>query len=416
VKGRSTFFVVIAVAAAVGLCLIAFFGFGPNHTLGVASIKQGLDLKGGVSIVYRAKGYTPTQTEMNTEISLIQTRLDNRNYTEATVGQQGADQIRVDIPGVDNAEQAVSELGAMALLTFKDEAGNTLLTGTDVETATRQLVPAGQGSAGSYEVALRLTAEGAKKFESATAANIGKALNIFLDDKFISGPTVNTTISGGNAVITGNFDSAKAEDLARSIRQGSLPFALEVLSVNNVGAQLGANALNMGILAGLIGTALVLIFMLAVYRVSGLAADIALFIYTGIILILLSLIGVTLTLPGIAGIILSIGMAVDANVIIFERMRDEISQGKSIRAATYAGFKRAFPPILDSHVTTIIAALVLLWRGTGPIKGFAQTLLIGVVLSLFTALTVTRFIILNLEGAGLNVPKLFVPIKKEASV
>jgi len=316
---------------------------------------------------------------------------------------------------VADADKAVADLGATALLTFKDEAGNTLLTGNDVATATRQYQTSGQGTAaGQYVVALTFKPDGVKKFADATTANQGKTINIFLDDQFISGPTVNEPITTGNAVISGSFDATSAEQLARTIREGSLPFALEVLSVNNVGAQLGANALSMSILAGLIGTALVLIFMLIVYRVSGLAADIALVIYVGIVLILLSLIGVTLTLPGIAGIILSIGMAVDANVIIFERMREEIHAGKSIRAATQAGFKRAFPAIFDSHVTTIIAAGVLYWLGTGTIKGFAQTLAVGIIISLFTALTVTRFIILNLEGAGLNVPKLFVPVKKEA--
>ena len=413
-KGRSTFFVIIALAVAAGLSLISYFGFGPNHTLGVASIRQGLDLQGGVSIVYRAQNHTPTASEMTAAIALIRGRLDDKNYTEATVGQQGADQIRVDIPGVADAESAVKELGATALLTFKNEAGDTLLTGADVADAQRQISNQ-QGSAGQYVVSLKFNAAGATKFEQATTANVGKTMSIFLDDKMISSPRVNSAISGGNAVIEGSFDSASAEALARTIREGSLPFSLEVLSVNNVGAQLGANALSMGILAGLIGTGLVLLFMLFVYRVSGLAADIALVIYVGIVLILLSLIRVTLTLPGIAGIILSVGMAVDANVIIFERMRDELSNGKNVRAATLAGFKRAFPPIFDSHVTTIIAAGVLYLRGTGPIKGFAQTLAVGIVISLFTALTVTRFIILNLEGAGLNVPKLFVPVKKEAS-
>jgi len=414
VKGRSTFFVIIALAAAAGLSLLAFFGVGSNHLFGVASIRQGLDLQGGVSIVYRAKDYSPTLSEMNAAISLIRGRLDNQNYTEAEVGQQGADQLRVDIPGVADPEKAVTELGATALLTFKDEAGNVLLTGGDIADARRQIVPAGQGATGTYEVALSFNSEGTKKFADATAANVGKTLSIFLDDKFIDGPRVNQAITAGNAVITGGFDAAAAETLARTIREGSLPFSLEVLSVNNVGAQLGANALSMGILAGVIGTSLVLLFMLLVYRVSGLAADIALVIYVGIVLILLSLIRVTLTLPGIAGIILSIGMAVDANVIIFERMREEIHAGKTIRAATDAGFKRAFPAIFDSHVTTFIAAAVLYWMGTGPVKGFAQTLAVGIVISLFTALTVTRFIILNLEGAGLNIPKMFVPIKKEA--
>ena len=413
-KGRSTFFVILTVVVAAGLSLLAYFGIGAGQTLGVGSIRQGLDLKGGVSIVYRAKDYSPNQTEMNAGISLIRRRLDSKNYTEAEVGQQGSDQIRVDIPGVDNAEQAVTELGATALLTFKDEDGNTLLTGSDVADAKRQFTSSNQGGGGQYVVSLSFKPEGVKKFADATQANINKSISIFLDNEMISSPRVNAVITEGNAIIEGNFDALSSETLARTIREGSLPFALEVLSVNNVGAKLGANALSLGVIAGAIGTALVLLFMLVIYRIAGLAADIALIIYVGIVLILLSLFKITLTLPGIAGIILSIGMAVDANVIIFERMREEISAGRTIRASVEAGFKRAFPAILDSNVTTLIAAAVLYWLGTGPIKGFAQTLSIGIVVSMFTALTVTRFIIKNMEGAGINSPKFFLSVKKEA--
>ncbi|MDR1558569.1 MAG: protein translocase subunit SecD [Clostridiales bacterium] len=414
VKGRSVFFVVLAVIVAAGLAVTSYFGIGEDHALGVSRIRQGLDLRGGVSIVYRPKDYAPDATEMNAAISLIRRRLDALNYTEAEVGQQGSNQIRVDIPGVGDAEQAVSELGATALLTFKDEAGNTLLTGGDVADAKREYVSTSQGAAGQYVVSLSFNSDGVKKFADATTANLNKTISIFLDNEMISSPTVNAAITDGNAIIEGSFTSETAETLARTIRQGSLPFALEVLYVNNVGAKLGANALNMGILAGLIGTGLVLIFMLIIYRVSGLAANIALVIYVGIVLILLSLFEITLTLPGIAGIILSIGMAVDANVIIFERLREEIASGRSIRSAIDAGFKRAFPAILDSNVTTLIAAAVLFWLGTGPIKGFAQTLAIGIAISMFTALTVTRFILKNLSIAGLNAPKMFIPVKKEA--
>ncbi|MDR2650293.1 MAG: protein translocase subunit SecD [Clostridiales bacterium] len=415
VKGRSLFFVALAVVAAAGLAVLSYFGIGPEHTLGVGGIRQGLDLRGGVSIVYTAKDYNPNQTEMNAAISLIRRRLDSKNYTEAEVGQQGSDQIRADIPGAGDAEQAVRELGATALLTFKDEAGNTLLTGSDVSDAKRQYMSASQGTAGQYVVSLSFNSDGVKKFADATAANLNKTISIFLDNEMISSPTVNAAITDGNAIIeSSTFTAESSEMLARTIREGSLPFALEVLSVNNVGATLGVNALNTGIIAGVIGAGFVLVFMLVIYRMSGLAADIALVIYVGIVLLLLSLFSITLTLPGIAGIILSIGMAVDANVIIFERMREEISSGRSIHASIDASFRRAFPAILDSNVTTLIAAAVLFWLGTGPIKGFAQTLAIGIVVSMFTALTVTRFILKNLAGAGLNVPKMFIPVKKEA--
>ena len=413
-KGRSILFLVLIIVIAASLSVLSYFGIGEGHTLGVGNIKQGLDLKGGVAIVYGARNYKPNDTEMNAALNLIQRRLDNKNYTEAEVGKQGADQIRVDIPGVDNAEQAVAELGATALLTFRDEDGNTLLTGSDVEDAKRAYQSNNQGTAGQYIVSLTFNSEGTKKFADATAKNEGKTISIFLDNEFISAPRVNAVITDGKSVIEGGFTAESSEYLARTIREGSLPFALEVLSENYVGAKLGANALRLGITAGLIGTALVLLFMLFMYRVSGLAADIALIIYVGLLLVLLSAFGITLTLPGIAGIILSIGMAVDANVVIFERIREEINTGRSIRASIDAGFKRALPAIIDGNVTTLIAAAVLFWLGTGPIKGFAQTLSIGIVLSMFTALTVTRFIIKSLTGAGLNTPKLFITVNKGA--
>ncbi|MDR3240435.1 MAG: protein translocase subunit SecD [Clostridiales bacterium] len=413
-KGKSVFFVILAAAAAAGLSLLSYFGVSSDHVMGVGNIRQGLDLQGGVSIVYQAIADNPSAQDMNSAISLIRRRLDNKNYTEAEVAQQGADQIRVDIPGVEDAEQAVSELGKTALLTFKDENGKVVVSGTDIKTAQRNIQSSGQGAASQYVVSLDFTDSGSKAFAEATAANIGKTIAIYLDDDLLSNPVVGTAITDGQAIIEGGFGAEEAENLARSIREGSLPFAMQVLSVNNVGAKLGANALSMGILAGLIGSALILIFMALVYRGGGLAADIALIIYLGVVLVLISLFQITLTLPGIAGIILSVGMAVDANVIIFERIREEIKAGRSLRASIDGGFKRAFPAIVDSNVTTIIATIVLYFLGTGPVKGFAQTLAIGIIVSMFTALTVTRFIITNLVGTGLNKPGFYIPVKKEA--
>ena len=271
-----------------------------------------------------------------------------------------------------------------------------------------------QNTAGTNVVALTFTAEGAKKFADATAANVGKTITVFLDDMFIASPSVNEAITGGSAVIPVSLDSVGTEELARMIREGPLPFALETLAVNNVSAQLGDNALNMCILAGIIGTALVLILMAAVYRLSGLAADISLIIYIGIVLISLSFFGILLTLPGIGGIILSLAITVGAEVIILERIREEAGSGKSNRTAVDIGYRKAFPAVIDSHVTAVIAAAALFWLGSGPIKGFAQTLIIGIIASALTVLIVTRFIIKSLEGSGLNAPKLFIPIKKEA--
>jgi protein-export SecD/SecF family membrane protein len=406
-------FLAITVLIAAGLGALSYFGVGAEHILGVGNIRQGLDLQGGVSILYAAVNYSPNQTEMNSAISLIRTRLDSKNYTEAEVSQQGSDHIRVDIPGVEDAEAAVTELGATAQLVFRDVDGNELLTGADVSNATRQVYQ-GQGGAAQYIVSLDFTAEGTTKFAQATTDNLNKTISIFLDEQMISSPTVNAAITDGHAIIEGDFSAESAEYLARTIRQGSLPFSLEPASMDNVGAKLGATALNGSILAGIIGTALILLFMLVIYRVSGLAADIALVIYIGIVLVLLSLFRITLTLPGIAGIILSIGMAVDANVIIFERLQEEVRSKRTMRANVEASFKRAFPSILDSNVTTLIAAGVLFWLGTGPIKGFAQTLAIGIVVSMFTALTCTRFILQNLVGAGLSKESMFVPVAKEA--
>ncbi|MDR1537615.1 MAG: protein translocase subunit SecD [Clostridiales bacterium] len=413
-KGRSIFLLALTIAVTAGLAALSYFGVGAGKLFGVGGIRQGLDLKGGITMVYAPRKDNPTSQEMGAAMSLIRRRLDAKNYTEAEVGLQSGNQIRVDIPGVDDPETAVQELGKTALLTFKNEAGDTLLTGSDVADAQRALTSQGAGTASQYGVSLEFNSEGAQKFADATSANLQKTISIFLDDEMISNPTVQSVITDGHASITGTFTAQEAEDLARSIREGSLPFALDVLSVNNVGAKLGSNALNTGVLAGAITLGLILIFMIIIYRTSGLAADLALAIYTVAVLILLSLFKVTLTLPGIAGIILSIGMAVDANIIIFERMREEISTGHTLRASVDAGFKRAFPAILDSNVTTLIAAGVLFWLGTGPVKGFAQTLAIGIVVSMLTALAVTRFIIKNLVGAGLNAPKFFIPVKKEA--
>ncbi len=412
-KGRSIFLLVLILAIAAGLSALSYFGIGSEHTLGIQNIRQGLDLKGGVSILYEAGVENPSDADMRAALQLIQRRLDARNYTEAQVGKQGNRQIRVDIPDVDDAEKAVSEVGKTALLSFRDEGGNILLTGTDVVKAEKAMYSQTQGVAAEIVVSLEFNADGTKKFADATGANVGKPLYIYLDEEMISAPNVNTAITDGKAIITGQFTAEYAEYLATTIREGSLPFALNVISMNNVGALLGADALRTSITAGIIGSLLVLLFMAIVYRVPGICADLALVLYIGIVLVFLSLFKINLTLPGIAGIILSIGMAVDANVIIFERMREEIKSGRTLRTAIGAGFSRAFPAILDSNVTTLIAAVVLYWLGTGPVKGFAQTLAIGIIVSMFTALVITKFIITNVVGAGVINTKFFFKKAKE---
>lgn len=404
-KAKNTLILVILLVVALGLSAVSYFGVGSKQYLGVNNIKQGLDLSGGVYIVYEADKENPTDEEMSSAVSLIQKRLDKKNWTEAEVAKEGSKRIRVEIPGVEDAEQAIKEIGQTAQLFFKDENDEILLDGTEVKNAAKAV--SGQNGATKIVVSLEFTDEGKKLFEEATTNNLGKVIKIVLDETTISSPMVNVPITDGKAVIEGGFTNESAEELADLIRAGSLPFNLNVLEMNNVGARLGADSLRTSIIGGIAGVSLVLLFMLIFYKVSGFAADWALVIYIGIDLVVLSLFRVTLTLPGIAGIILSIGMAVDANVIIFERIKEEINSGRSIKLALNNGFSRALPAIVDSNITTLIAGFVLFWLGTGPIKGFAQTLMIGIVISMFTALIITRLIMTGLVGIGINNPKFY---------
>lgn len=417
-KKRSILIFISIFAGLVAWALIAYIGLGQKHILGVANIKQGLDLKGGVSIVYQACESTPsadgtliaidnpTAEDMQSAISIIRNRLDARGSTEADVSQQNANRISVEIPGVYDAEKAVADMGQTALLTFVDPDGNVVADGRQIKTARGE---AYQTATGAIEngVSLEFDAEATVTFAEATAKFIGQPIYIKLDDNIISQPIVNTAITDGSARITGGFTSEGAAELASLIRAGALPFKLEVLSTNDVGAKLGADSLSTSLLAGAIGGAIVLLFMLLIYGVAGLASDIALLIYVTLELLILSAIGATLTLPGIAGIVLSIGMAVDANVIIFERLKEELRTGRSMRYAIDIAFSKAFSAILDGNVTTLIAAAVLFWLGTGPIKGFAVTLGIGIIISMFSALVITKVLLKCLAGMGLVAPKLY---------
>ncbi|MDR1066102.1 MAG: protein translocase subunit SecD [Clostridiales bacterium] len=405
-KVKSALLFLALICAAAGLSVVSYMGIGPSNILGVANIKQGLDLKGGVNIVFEAEAENPTDHEMDSAIRLLQQRLDFKGETESEVSRQGAKRIRVDIPGYEDADEAVQTIGQTARLAFLDEENNELLDGSMVADARKSTQQNAYG-ASEVVVALEFNSDGAAKFEEATGANIGKSISIMLDNIIISAPTVNARISGGNAVIEGGFTAKEAEDLANLIKSGSLPFDLKVTSMQNVGARLGADALRTSLLGGAIAFGLILLFMLVLYRTSGLAADIALFIYLALNLIILSLFRITLTLPGIAGIALAVGMAVDANIIIFERLKDELSAGKGLLPSINAGFKRAFPAIADSNITTIIAAVILFALGSGPIKGFAQTLIIGIAVSFFTAIFITRLILKSLIGVGASNPKLY---------
>ena len=406
-KARGRIMLVIMLVIAAALSFVSYQGIGEGKTLSAGNIKQGLDLSGGVYIVYEADKEDVTAEEMQAAVSLIQGRMDWNGWTEAEVAQEGTNRIRVDIPGVENAEEAIREIGQTAQLSFVDETGKVLLTGDMVADATKQVGATQKGVNAEPYVALKFNDEGKQLFAEATAANIGKPIYIVMDGEVISAPMVQSAITTGEASITGNFTGESAEELASLIRAGSLPFNLNVIQMKNVGARLGADALATGVKAGAIGLALVLIFMLVVYKVLGFAADLALIIYVGLELILLNAFNITLTLPGIAGIILSVGMAVDANVVIFERLKEELVQGKTLRVAIKNGFSRALPAILDGNVTTLIAAVVLFFFGSGTVKGFATTLIMGIIISMFTALVITRLIVNGLMQGGCSNPKYY---------
>ena len=406
-KARGRIMLVIMLVIAAALSFVSYQGIGEGKTLSAGNIKQGLDLSGGVYIVYEADKEDVTAEEMQAAVSLIQGRMDWNGWTEAEVAQEGTNRIRVDIPGVENAEEAIREIGQTAQLSFVDETGKVLLTGDMVADATKQVGATQKGVNAEPYVALKFNDEGKQLFAEATAANIGKPIYIVMDGEVISAPMVQSAITTGEASITGNFTGESAEELASLIRAGSLPFNLNVIQMKNVGARLVADALATGVKAGAIGLALVLIFMLVVYKVLGFAADLALIIYVGLELILLNAFNITLTLPGIAGIILSVGMAVDANVVVFERLKEELVEGKTLRVAVKNGFSRALPAILDGNVTTLIAAVVLFFLGSGTVKGFATTLIMGIIISMFTALVVTRLIVNGLMQGGCSNPKYY---------
>ena len=406
------------VVTAVLIVLLGFTtiqGFGPTQTGAAKNITLGLDLAGGVSITYQVKNDNPTSEEMSDTIYKLQKRVEQYS-TEASVYQEGDDRISIEIPGVTDANTILDELGKPGSLEFQTEDGETVITGTDVETATAR---SGQDDMKNteYTVELTLTDEGTTKFAEETTANVGKSISIIYDGETISAPTVNEAITGGQAYITGDFTYEEAENLASTIRIGGLKLELEELRSNVVGAQLGEQAISTSVKAGAIGLAIVIIFMIAVYLLPGLASGLALIIYTEIVFIILNAFNVTLTLPGLAGIILSIGMAVDANVIIFARVREEMSKGKSVRSSLKTGFQKAMSAIVDGNVTTLIAAVVLWFMGTGSVKGFAQTLGIGIVVSMFTALVITRMIIYAFYAVGLKKESLYYkPRKERASI
>ena len=407
--------VLVLILTVVLIGLLAFttaVGFGPTGTGSAKNIKTGLDLSGGVSITYQAKGDDPSQEDMDDTVYKLQKRVEDYSE-EAQVYQEGDDRITVEIPGVTDANKILEDLGKPGSLEFQDESGNVVLDGSDIAGADGGVTEDQTTGSKQYVVELTLTKDGTTKFAEATAANLKKRISIVYDGETISSPVVQSVISDGKAQISGQQSIEEAKELASIIRIGSLKLELEELRSNVVGAQLGQQAIKTSLIAGAIGLVLVGIFMIIVYALPGVVAALSLAIYTGLELVMLNAFDLTLTLPGIAGIILSIGMAVDANVIIFARVREELSRGKSVKNTLKTGFGKALSAIVDGNVTTLIAAAVLWFKGSGSVKGFAQTLAIGIIVSMFTALVITRMIVYAFYGIGIRKESLYYHQMKE---
>lgn len=415
-KNKAVITLLVTVVLTGLLLFTSAVGWGADKAGAAEHIKLGLDLAGGVSITYEAVGEdAPSAEDMSDTIYKLQKRVETYS-TEAEVYQEGSDRINIEIPGVTDANRILEDLGKPGSLQFQTMDGAVVLEGTDVADAR-----AGSNTdefTGNREnvVSLTLTEEGTTKFAVATAANIGSQIAIVYDGEVISAPTVNEAIGGGQAQISGNFTFEEAEQLASTIRIGTLSLELQELRSNVVGAKLGEEAIATSLRAGVIGFLLVILFMILVYRLMGVAAGVALTAYVGLVLGLLNGFEMTLTLPGIAGIILSIGMAVDANVIIFARVREELATGKTVRSSMKIGFQKALSAIVDGNVTTLIAALVLSLKGSGSVKGFAQTLALGIVVSMFTALVVTRLVLNALYALGLQDVKYYGMAKEQKSI
>ncbi len=442
-KNKAVIVLLCILLLLAGVTYVDLFGVDGEGAGSASDISLGLDLAGGVSITYQVVGdETPSATDMSDTIAKLQKRVEGYS-TEAIVYQEGADRINIEIPGVSDANAILQELGrpgalyfiaqtdpegnlnytqqtvqnadgtfgtAYVLLKEIDELledGSILVKGTDVQDARAGTINDTMGSV--QAVSLTMTAEGREKFEQATrnASSKGESLAIYYDGNIISAPSVNVVITDGNAQISPMESYERAESLASTIRIGGLKLELEELHSKVVGAQLGVEAIDTSLKAGAIGLVIVILFMIAVYLVPGLASAVALLVYVALVVLLLNGFDMTLTLSGVAGIILSIGMAVDANVIIFARIREELAAGKSVRNAIKAGFDKALSAIIDGNITTLIAAGVLLLLGPGTVKGFAQTLALGIVLSMFTALVVTRYLLYAFYALGLKAEKFY---------
>ena len=413
---------IVVIAMILACAYVSIVGYGGEHIGTAKNIKLGLDLAGGVNITYEANEENPSAEDMSDTVYKLQQRVTAYS-TEAEVYQQGLNRINVDIPGVYNAEEILSVLGNPGTISFCEGASEAavgeevldgyyeVLNGNHIQSAQATTQQDSYGNQ-EYVVSLMFDDEGTKAFAEATARNVGKPIYIIYDGEVISSPRVNETIANGQCVIEGNFTYESANALATTIRAGKLKLGLTEISSKVVSAKLGSDAVRTSLMAGLIGLVIVMLFMIVIYWIPGVAAAIALALYVASLMCFLNGLDITLTLPGMAGIILTIGMAVDANVIIFTRIREEISAGHGVREAIKIGFSKALSAVLDGNITTLIAAAILYVMGTGTIRGFAITLTLGILLSLFTALIVTRVVVYALYGIGFKDEKYYGRMKE----
>lgn len=429
-KSKSMVLFILSMILIIISGLLAGFGVGAENKGSAKNIKLGLDLEGGVSITYQVVDENFSEDEFNDTVYKLTQRVTSSYSTEADVYTEGNNRIVVDIPGETDLEAVKNDLGKPGSLKFvtyetvtdettgeaTDYTETVWLEGTDIKDAQGETTSNQNTGALEYVVSLVMTDEGATKFEEATTANLLQQIYIVYNDEIISAPTVQSVISGGLAQIDGMASLEEANNLASNIRIGSLSLEIEEISSQVISAKLGDEAVSTSLLAGLIGLLIIIIFMIVVYRFPGLVAGLSLVFYTALILLLLNAFDMTLTLPGIAGIILSIGMAVDANVIVYARVQEEIQKGKNVINSIKDGFKNAFSAIIDGQITTFLAAIVLMWLGTGPVKGFGQTLAVGIVMSLFTSLVVSRVLILLLYNLGVKSEKYYGTHKERKSI
>ncbi|MPQ43034.1 protein translocase subunit SecD [Clostridium tarantellae] len=410
-KVRSSIVFFISVAVIVFLAIAGFKGF----VLGDYQFKtfnnvitKGLDLQGGVSVLMEIEGDNVTPEDLTKTKELLSLRVNKVGVSETVVTTEGDKRVRVDIPGAYDSNGIVESLEKTGELTFVGPDDNIILNGKDIKESKVTI----DHQTAEPVITLKLNEEGTKKFAEATQKFLGQNIAIKMDGEVLTNPKVNTAITNGEAIISGNKSMEEAQKISGIINAGALPVPVKAVSVKTVGAQLGENALPNAMMAGLIGISLIFLFMILYYRVPGILSCLTLTVYILLVLYAFILVDVTLTLPGIAALLLTIGMAVDANVLIFERIKEELRNGKSIRTSIKLGFNNAMSSIIDSNVTTLLAGLVLYFLGSGPVKGFALTLLIGISISIFTAIVVTRFFMnLAFKMGMLNKPSKFGRVK-----